>query len=69
MECLILKELRKGRLTPADLSQELDKKASSIVRSLVKMRKDNWVIRVGAGKRAYYSLTPQGEAAIRRTND
>jgi len=69
LERLILRELRKGRLTPTDLSQKLDRKAPSIVRSLAKMRKDNWVIRVGAGKRAYYFLTPQGEAAIRRTDN
>jgi len=66
LEYAILKELRKGRLTPADLSERLDKKPPSIVRSLAKMMLNNWVVRVGAGKRAYYSLTARGEAAIRR---
>lgn len=66
LEYSILKELRKGRLTPADLSERLDKKAPSIVRSLAKMMRGNWVVRVGAGKRAYYSLTARGEAAARR---
>jgi len=69
LELFILKELRKGRLTPADLSERLDKKASSIVRSLAKMRQDDWVVRVGSGKRAYYSLTARGEAAARRRSD
>jgi len=69
LEFLILKELRKGRLTPADLSERLDKKAPSIVRSLAKMRKDDRVVRVGAGKRAYYSMTARGEAAMRRWSD
>jgi DNA-binding MarR family transcriptional regulator len=66
LEYSILKELRKGRLTPADLSERLDKKTPSIVRSLAKMMQHNWVVRVGAGKRAYYSLTARGEAATRR---
>jgi len=26
----------------------------------------NWVTRVGVGKRAYYSLTARGDAAIKR---
>jgi len=66
LEYSILKELKKGRLTPADLSERLGKKTPSIVRCLIKMRRDNWVVRVGAGKRAYYSLTARGEAAIKR---
>jgi len=66
LERSILKELSKGRLSPVDLSERLDKKGSSIVRSLGKMMQANWVVRVGAGKRAYYSLTARGEAAARR---
>jgi len=66
LEYAILKELRKGRLSPADLSERLDKKTPSIVRSLAKMMMNNWVVRVGTGKRAYYSLTARGEASIRR---
>lgn len=66
LEYSILRELRKGRLTPADLSERLDKKTPSIVGSLAGMMGNNWVVRVGAGKRAYYSLSAGGEAAIRR---
>jgi DNA-binding HxlR family transcriptional regulator len=66
LEFLILSELSKGRLTPSDISERLDKKSSSIVRSLSGMRKKNWVTRVGAGKRAYYSLTAKGDSAMRR---
>ena len=66
LEFLILSELSKGRLTPSDISERLDKKSSSIVRSLSGMMKKNWVTRVGAGKRAYYSLTAKGDSAMRR---
>jgi len=66
LEQLILTELRKGRLTPADLSDQLDRKPQSIVRALGKMMKKNWVVRVGSKKRAYYSQTAGGEAALRR---
>jgi hypothetical protein len=31
------------------------------------MMNKNWVTRVGIGKRAYYSLTVKGDAAIRRS--
>ena len=60
------KELSKGRLSPADLSERLNKKTPSIVRSLAKMMVYDWVVRVGTGKRAYYSLTAREEASIRR---
>jgi len=50
LEFLILEELRKGRLTSADLSKRLDKKTPSIVRSLAKMGQHDWVVRVGSGK-------------------
>jgi predicted transcriptional regulator len=66
LEFLILSELSKGRLTPSDISERLEKKSSSIVRSLSRMMKKNWVTRVGAGKRAYYSLTAKGDSALRR---
>lgn len=66
LEHLIMRELRKGRLSPVDISERLDKRTPSIVRSLRQMMMKNWVIRVGTGKRAYYSLTARGEAAARR---
>ena len=62
----IMKELSKGRLTPSDLSGQLDKYSSSIVRVLQELMKKRWVTRVGKGKRAYYSLTMRGDAAIKR---
>jgi len=61
-----MREHRKGRLSPVDISERLDKRTPSIVRSLRQMMMKNWVIRVGTGKRAYYSLTAQGETAARR---
>jgi DNA-binding MarR family transcriptional regulator len=66
LEYQIMKELSKGRLTPSDLGDQLDKHQSSIVRTLGEMMKKNWVTRVGMGKRAYYSLTMRGDAAMRR---
>ena len=66
LEYQIFCELIKGRLTPADISDRLEKKSSSIVRALARMMKRNWVTRVGAGKRAYYSLTATGDSALRR---
>jgi DNA-binding MarR family transcriptional regulator/Cdc6-like AAA superfamily ATPase len=66
LQHLIIKELRKGRLSPTDMSERLDKSTPSIVRALGKMMMNNWITRVGAGKRAYYSLTARGEAAARR---
>ena len=66
LEHQILKELSKGRLTPTDIAGRLDKASSSIVRSLKRLMNKNWVTRVGVGKRAYYSLTARGDAAIKR---
>ena len=66
LEHQILKELSKGRLTPTDVAGRLDKTSPSIVRSLKGMMNKNWVTRVGVGKRAYYSLTARGDAAIKR---
>ena len=66
LEQEIMKELSKGRLTPSDLSETLEKYSSSIVRALQKMMKKRWVTRVGKGKRAYYSLTMRGDAAMKR---
>ena len=66
LEHLILFELTKGRLTPADISDRLEKQSSSVVRVLRRMMAKNWVTRVGAGKRAYYSLTARGDSALRR---
>jgi len=66
LEYGILKQLTKGRLTPSDIAELLDKSSSSIVRSLKGMMKKNWVTRVGVGKRAYYSLTLHGDSAIKR---
>jgi len=66
LEYGILKQLTKGRLTPSDIAELLDKFSSSIVRSLKGMMKKNWVTRVGVGKRAYYSLTLHGDSAIKR---
>jgi len=66
LEHEIMKELSKGRLTPSDLSDRLDKQQPSIVRTLKEMMKKNWVTRVGVGKRAYYSLTMRGDSAMRR---
>ncbi|MGD0451476.1 MAG: winged helix-turn-helix domain-containing protein [Candidatus Bathyarchaeia archaeon] len=67
MEQEIMKELSKGRLTPSELSEQLNKYSSSIVRALQEMMKKRWVIRVGKGKRAYYSLTVRGDAAMKRS--
>jgi DNA-binding MarR family transcriptional regulator len=61
-----MKELSKGRLTPSDLSGQLDKYSSSIVRVLQELMKKRWVPRVRKGKRAYCSLTMRGDAAIKR---
>lgn len=66
LEYQILKELSKGKLTPTEVAGRLDKTSSSIVRSLKGMMNKNWVTRVGIGKRAYYSLTARGDAAIKR---
>ena len=66
LEHEIMKELNKGRLTPSDLGDRLDKHQPSIVRTLKEMMKKNWVTRVGVGKRAYYSLTMRGDSAMRR---
>jgi predicted transcriptional regulator len=66
LEQEIMKELSKGRLTPSDLSEQLEKYSSSIVRALQEMMKKRWVTRVGKGKRAYYSLTMRGDAAMKR---
>jgi len=66
LEYKILKELIKGRLTPKEIAERLERPSSSIVRSLRKIMHKNWVTRVGIGKRAYYSLTPHGDSAIRR---
>jgi DNA-binding MarR family transcriptional regulator len=66
LEHEIMKELSKGRLTPSDLGDRLDKLQPSIVRTLKEMMKKNWVTRVGMGKRAYYSLTMRGDSAMRR---
>ena len=66
LEYQILRELSKGRLTPTDLAERLDRPSPSVVRALKEMRNKNWVIRVGMGKRAYYSLTTRGDTAIKR---
>ena len=66
LEHMIMLELSKGRLTPSDLSEQLEKHSSSIVRSLQEMMRKRWVTRVGKGKRAYYSLTMRGDAAVKR---
>jgi DNA-binding MarR family transcriptional regulator len=66
LEYEIMNELSKGRLTPSDLSDQLDKHSSSIVRTLQEMMKKRWVTRVGKGKRAYYSLTVRGDASMKR---
>jgi predicted transcriptional regulator len=66
LEYDIMKELSKGRLSPSDLSEQLDKYSSSIVRTLKEMMKKRWVTRVGKGKRAYYALTMRGDAAAKR---
>lgn len=63
----ILNELsRRGKLTPSDLSETLEKKAPSVVRALSSMLGRGWVGRVGQGKRAYYHITQKGEAARRQ---
>lgn len=66
LEYQILRELSKGRLTPTEVAGRLDKTSSSIVRSLKGLMNKNWVTRVGVGKRAYYSLTSRGDAALKR---
>jgi DNA-binding MarR family transcriptional regulator len=66
LEYQILRELSKGRLTPRDLVDQLGRPSPSVVRSLKEMMNKNWVIRVGMGKRAYYSLTTRGDTAMKR---
>jgi len=66
LEYEIMKELGKGRLSPSDLSEQLDKYSSSVVRTLKEMLKKRWVTRVGKGKRTYYSLTMRGDASVKR---
>lgn len=66
LEYQILKGLSKGRLTPKDIVDRLDRPSPSVVRSLKEMMNKNWVIRVGMGKRAYYSLTTRGDTAMKR---
>ncbi|GAH42331.1 unnamed protein product, partial [marine sediment metagenome] len=66
LEYQILKQLSKGRLSPSEVAGRLNKASSSVVRSLKGVMNKNWVTRVGVGKRAYYSLTARGDAAIKR---
>jgi len=66
LEHEIMNELSKGRLTPSDLSYQLGKHSSSVVRTLQEMLSKRWVTRVGKGKRVYYSLTTRGDAAMKR---
>lgn len=66
LEYQVLTLLSKGRTTPSDTADRLDKKPPSITRVLKGMMIKDWVTRVGSGKRAYYSLTARGAAAIRR---
>jgi DNA-binding MarR family transcriptional regulator len=66
LEQEILTALSKGRMTPSDLSECLDRPQPSVVRTLKDMMKKNWVTRVGMGKRAYYSITMHGDSAMRR---
>jgi len=64
--CHWFREFSKGRLTPTDLAERLDRSSAFVVRSLKEMRNKNCVIRVGMGKRAYYSLTTRGDTAMKR---
>ncbi len=66
LEYQVLTLLSKGRTTPTDAAERLDKKPPSITRVLKGMMNKNWVTRVGSGKRAYYSLTARGDAAKKR---
>ncbi|MFX0210934.1 MAG: hypothetical protein ACFFDT_33455, partial [Candidatus Hodarchaeota archaeon] len=66
LEYQVLTILDKGRATPTDTADRLDKQPPSITRVLKGMMIKDWVTRVGSGKRAYYSLTARGASAIRR---
>lgn len=68
LEYGILQCLEKGRKSPVELADLLDKKPPSIVRALAGMMKNGWVVRVGSGKRAYYSITADGTSAGHRYN-
>lgn len=65
-EELILQELMSCKLSPSVISDRLRKDRGLVSRALQKLMAKNWVGRHGEGKRAYYFITPKGEAAIRR---
>lgn len=60
LERNILLKLRNKRQSPSEMSISLNKKLSSISRTLSSLLKEGWVTRVGEGKRAYYSITQKG---------
>jgi len=65
LQRLILGKLSLGRLSPSEIAERTDRKEESVVRILKMMMKNNWVGRVGEGRRVYYFLTQGGEAARR----
>ena len=52
LQRLILGELSLGRLSPSKISERTDRKEESVVRVLKLMMKNNWVGRVGEGRRS-----------------
>jgi DNA-binding MarR family transcriptional regulator len=66
LEASILRELTACKLSPSVISDRLQKDRGLTTRTLQKLMTKNWVDRHGEGKRAYYFITPKGEAAYRR---
>jgi len=69
LEASILRELTACKLSPSVISDRLHKDRGLTSRTLQKLMAKNWVDRHGEGKRAYYFITPKGEAANRRIKD
>jgi DNA-binding MarR family transcriptional regulator len=66
LEASILHELVACKLSPSVISDRLQKDRGLTTRTLQRLMSKNWVDRHGDGKRAYYFITPKGEAAYRR---
>jgi hypothetical protein len=69
LEASILQELAACKLSPSVISDRLQKDRGLTTRTLQKLMAKNWVDRHGDGKRAYYFITPKGEAAYRRAKN
>jgi predicted transcriptional regulator len=70
IERMILERLvNTGRLSTMDLAEQLNRNKGQISKVLTRMMTKGWVNRIGAGKRAYYYITPKGESSLRRTDN